>query len=455
MNRLLFSFIAPRCSQSIYTIRIQSIPWNSSNLSRQCSSLIRLPSIMPITSHRKYASDPRPKASQVTNSDEWITSSSPSIKSDKQIKSKVIDLASATTSTSQPFCDPPIKTDDFDSKHTFKETEQEVAILPTDLNKNATVSFKQLCDYYTRLSKKNLTILVASTAAYGFIVAPLAIDIPLLACVTIGTVLTSASANTVNQLMEIPYDAQMKRTRNRVLVLGQMSYRHAIGFASVTLISGVTLLTLGCNPLTGILGLSNFLLYTCVYTPMKRKHIINTWLGSIVGAIPPVMGWTACTGSIDSGKIKLFVLSSGECAILLAFLLYAWQFPHFNSLSWNIRQEYDRAGYKMMCVSHEQLCLRTSLRYSIMILLSCSFVAPLIDMTTWSFAIDTLPVNLYLIYLSYKFYRNRDAQSSRKLFRYSLIHLPLLFTLMVIHRQVKTQNHPITPSRSDLIPLAI
>jgi len=129
-----------------------------------------------------------------------------------------------------------------DSKHTFKETEQDVVILPTDLNKNAQVSLKQLCDYYTRLSKKNLTsmkknlnfflkinrsvlffiVLVATTAAYGFIVAPLPVNIPLLVCATLGTVLTSASANTINQLMEIPYDAQMKRTRNRVLVLGQM-----------------------------------------------------------------------------------------------------------------------------------------------------------------------------------------------------------------------------------------
>lgn len=95
------------------------------------------------------------------------------------------------------------------------------------------------------------------------------------------------------------------------------SYRHAIGFASVTLISGVTILTLGCNPLTGALGLSNFLLYTCVYTPMKRKHIINTWLGSIVGAIPPVMGWTACTGSIDSGSCAVDLsLFDGERRML-------------------------------------------------------------------------------------------------------------------------------------------
>jgi protoheme IX farnesyltransferase len=107
----------------------------------------------------------------------------------------------------------------------------------------------------------------------------------------------------------------------------------------------------------------------------------------------------------------------------------------------------------MMCVSHERLCLITSLRYSIMIFLSCSFIAPAIDMTTWLFAFDTLPVNFYLIYLSYKFYRNPDAQSSRKLFRYSLIHLPLLFTLMVLHRQIKTQNHITSSSRDELIPV--
>ncbi|CAF4107088.1 unnamed protein product [Rotaria sordida] len=300
MNRLLVSFMVPRYGQIIHTIRIQSIQLFSSNLSRQYSSIIRLPTITSLIYHQRYASVPRPKISQVTNSDEWLTSSTSSTKQNEKTNSSIIDLTKSITS--QPFCDPPIKTNDIDSKHTFKETEQELVILPTDLNSNAHISLKQLCDYYTKLSKKNLTILVATTAAYGFAIAPLPINIPLLACVTLGTVLTSASANTINQLMEIPYDAQMKRTRNRVLVLGQISYRHATGFAAVTLISGVTILTLGCNPLTGILGLSNFLLYTCIYTPMKRKHIINTWIGSIVGAIPPVMGWTACTGSIDSGN---------------------------------------------------------------------------------------------------------------------------------------------------------
>ncbi|CAF0957578.1 unnamed protein product [Didymodactylos carnosus] len=345
----------------------------------------------------------------------------------EKANNSIIDTSS---SHDQPFCDPPLKNDS-----TIKENPQYIAILEPDLKPGEKLSLGKLLDYYTRLGKKNLTILVASTTAYGFIVAPLPISIPLLVCATVGTVLTSASANTVNQLLEIPYDAQMKRTKNRVLVLGQVSYKHAVGFAAVSLISGVGLLTFGCNTLTGLLGLINFLLYTAVYTPMKRIHIVNTWLGSIVGAIPPVMGWVASTGTIDSG------------ALVLAYLLYAWQFPHFNSLSWNIRTEYGRAGYKMMCVSHERLCLITSLRYSIMITLCCSLLTPYIDMTTWLFAFDTLPINLYLIYLSYDFYKKQDSQSSRRLFRYSLIHLPLLLTLMVIHRKVKMSISPPSSSK--------
>ena len=149
-------------------------------------------------------------------------------------------------------------------------------------------------------------------------------------------------------------------------------------------------------------------------------------------------------------KKSVWFISGG---LLVAFLLYAWQFPHFNSLSWNIRQEYGRAGYKMMCVTHERLCVVTSLRYSVMILLASSIVAPAIDMTTWLFAVDSLPVNAYFVYLSYQFYRQRDAQSSRKLFRYSLIHLPLLFTLMVLHRQMKSEPQAETSSTNEQIPV--
>ena len=119
----------------------------------------------------------------------------------------------------------------------------------------------------------------------------------LMAATLLGTGLTSASATTINQFLEIPFDSQMKRTQNRPLVLGRISSLHSCGFAAVTGVAGLTLLSYA-NPLTAALGATNLLLYSFIYTPMKRAHIANTWVGAIVGAIPPVMGYTAVNNCI-------------------------------------------------------------------------------------------------------------------------------------------------------------
>ncbi|KAF4519748.1 hypothetical protein B566_EDAN010341 [Ephemera danica] len=298
----------------------------------------------------------------------------------------------------------------------------------------------KLPQQYLRLSKIRLTGLVVITTVAGYVLAPAPFHLPTLAMVAIGTGLTSCAANAINQFLEVPFDAQMSRTKSRVLVLHNVSPVHAVGFALAAGSIGLTILYTGVNGLTCALGAANLLLYTCIYTPLKRISILNTWVGSVVGALPPVMGWTACTGDLGAG------------AILLAGLLYAWQFPHFNALSWNLRPDYSRAGYRMMSVTHPgkihevgfgtptecndvpELCRRTALRYSVAIMgLSCA--APLLDVTTWTFAIDSLPVNAYLVYLAWRFYKESDSKSSRKLFRYSLIHLPALLALLLISKK--------------------
>ena len=99
----------------------------------------------------------------------------------------------------------------------------------------------------------------------------------------------------------MPYDSQMNRTKDRVLVRGNLTPFHAFGFATCSGLLGLTTLYFLANPLTAALGASSLLLYTAVYTPMKRLSALNTWIGSVVGAIPPLMGWTAMTGQIDLG----------------------------------------------------------------------------------------------------------------------------------------------------------
>ena len=181
------------------------------------------------------------------------------------------------------------------------------------------------------------------------------------------------------------------------------------------------------NPVTTALGMANVLLYAGVYTPLKRHTIVNTWVGSVVGAIPPLMGWAACTG----GPL-------GPGAGVLAAILYSWQFAHFNALSWGLRGDYARAGYKMMAVSNPALCKRVALRYSLATIPICS-AAPVCGLTTWLFALDSLPVNLWLVVLAWRFYRGRDqktdAKAARRLFQYSLLHLPVLMALLLINKK--------------------
>ncbi|XP_059126898.1 protoheme IX farnesyltransferase, mitochondrial [Peromyscus eremicus] len=273
-----------------------------------------------------------------------------------------------------------------------------------------------------RLSKIKLTALVVSTTSAGFALAPGPFDWPCFLLTSLGTGLASCAANSINQFFEVPFDSNMNRTKNRPLVRGQISPLLAVSFATCCAVPGVALLTWGVNPLTGALGVFNIFLYTCCYTPLKRISIANTWVGAVVGAIPPVMGWTAATGSLDAG------------ALLLGGILYSWQFPHFNALSWGLREDYSRGGYCMMSVTHPALCRRVALRHCLA-LIALSTAAPALDITTWAFPIISLPINLYISYLGFRFYVDADRRSSRKLFFCSLWHLPLLLLLMLTCKQ--------------------
>ena len=135
----------------------------------------------------------------------------------------------------------------------------------------------------------------------GFYMAvPSTMDYSLLAWTLMGTSLTSGSAASWNHFLEVPFDSQMKRTQDRPLVQRAISPLHAATFALVSGTVGITILATCVNPLTAILGGLNLCLYSFIYTPMKRVHIANTWIGAVVGAIPPVMGFTAVNNAIGN-----------------------------------------------------------------------------------------------------------------------------------------------------------
>lgn len=277
-----------------------------------------------------------------------------------------------------------------------------------------------LISAYLQLSKCRLTALITSTTMGGLVMSPtLASVSPALfgSCVA-GTALLSASACACNNIIERQFDGQMRRTQSRVLPVGRLTPNHACLFAGTTAVAGLGILCLCCNHLTSGLGFLNIALYAGVYTPMKRMHHSCTWVGAIVGAIPPLMGYAAATGRLDAA------------ACVLGGLLFSWQFPHFNALSWNLREDYKNAGYKIMCVTNEGLCRRTTLRHSIILIFLCQLAAPLTELTTWTFSAISAPLNLGMLILGWKFYSKPDSKNARLLFRYTLAYLPLLMVFM-------------------------
>lgn len=271
---------------------------------------------------------------------------------------------------------------------------------------------------YLGLAKSRLTILVVLTAMAGFAFNPVSGSVVSLAALTAGTFLCSASANACNQVMEAPFDAQMDRCKQRVMVRHLVSPLHGLMFSVTCGVLGTAVLY-SVNPLTAALGCANILLYAGVYTTMKRYTVANTWVGSVVGAIPPAMGWAAASGTLDSGALAL-------CA-----LLYFWQFPHFNSLSHNVRQDYCRAGYHMMSVTNTAQNAAVSLRNTIALIPLC-IAMPFTGISHCSFSFYSIPINIYFSYLAWNFYKSPNKNSARELFRFSLVYLPILFGFLAI-----------------------
>ncbi|RAL63303.1 hypothetical protein DID88_004379 [Monilinia fructigena] len=260
---------------------------------------------------------------------------------------------------------------------------------------------------------------------------------------TTGTALCAASANTLNMLYEPKFDAQMSRTRNRPLVRKLISPGGALLFAIASGIVGVGGLYYGVNPTTALLGALNIGLYAGVYTPLKRITVFNTWIGAIVGGIPPLMGWTAAAGQASSHLSSsstpewqdLLLGPDSAGGWLLAGLLVAWQLAHFMSLSWSIRHEYKGAGYRMLCWVNPAMNGRVALRYSILCIPLCIGLC-YANVTEWTFAAASMPVNIWLVREAYKFWKYEGQKgSAKKLFWASVWHLPVVLVLAMVEKK--------------------
>ncbi|KAI4106971.1 MAG: hypothetical protein L6R37_001864 [Teloschistes peruensis] len=310
-------------------------------------------------------------------------------------------------------------------------------------------SIRRSISLYLSLSKPRLSFLIVLTTAAAYslypvpaLLLPEATTSPSLSALTLvflgsGTALCSASANALNMLMEPEHDAKMSRTRNRPLVRGYVGKRGALAFAAVAGLAGIGGLYFGVNPTVAFLGGFNIFLYAGVYTPLKRLSVLNTWVGAVVGGIPPLMGWAAAAGQSATGSGNWQELLFREDSIggwLLAAFLYAWQFPHFNALSWTIRDEYKHAGYRMLAWVNPRMNGRVAFRYALVSFPICGALW-WFGITDQGFLVTSSIVNLWIVREAWKFWR-RDGYkgSARGLFWAGVWHLPVVMVLAMAHK---------------------
>src|SRR5437016_6672346 len=194
----------------------------------------------------------------------------------------------------------------------------------------------RLRDYYT-LTKPEVNLLILMTTSAGYYLGSEGeFKIGRLVSTLIGTLLVASGTATLNQFMERRYDAQMRRTANRPLVSGRLSAREAFWFGILLSVAGGLYLALAVNTLAALLAVSTLLSYLLVYTPLKRKTPLCTALGAIPGAMPTLIGWAGASAGI------------GRQAWLLFAILFLWQFPHFLAIDLMYRDDYSRAGFRML-----------------------------------------------------------------------------------------------------------
>lgn len=274
------------------------------------------------------------------------------------------------------------------------------------------------------LAKPRLSALVLFSTLTGYAVAARgAIDVIQAFHVLVGTALVAAGANAFNQVIERELDARMLRTRSRPLPTQRVTTSEATRFAALTSAAGILQLLLGVNLLTAFLGAVTLAAYVFVYTPLKRITIHNTLVGAVVGALPPLMGWTAARNALDSG------------AWSLAAILFVWQLPHFFAIAWMYRRDYARGGYRMLSVADESGWLtRIQVAILSLLLIPVSLMPAVVGIAGRTYFHVALVLGV--TYFATCVWSPRADQDvcARRSFYASIIYLPGLLAALLMNR---------------------
>jgi heme o synthase len=277
---------------------------------------------------------------------------------------------------------------------------------------------------YLSLTKPRLVLLVLVTVAVGYLLGARGGAQPSTLLITLlGTALVAGGAGALNQWLERDRDAMMRRTAGRALPGGRLTSGEAVCFGLVLGLLGTFLLALGTNHLAASVALITFLLYVFIYTPLKPLTTLNTVVGAVPGALPPLIGWGAATGRLGIEAWSLFLI------------VFLWQFPHFLAIAWIYRDDYRRAGFRMLTARDDRGRMTGCQAVSYALALIPAGLLPATIGLAGGRLYFTGALTLGLLYVTAAawFWRDASDQGARRLLRTSFVYLPAILLLLLLN----------------------
>ncbi|MBI1318863.1 MAG: protoheme IX farnesyltransferase [Candidatus Hydrogenedens sp.] len=279
---------------------------------------------------------------------------------------------------------------------------------------------------YVDLTKPRILTMVLVTGALGYCLPAHGVfPIDRFLFMLLGTGLSSAGAGAFNHFLEREIDKGMDRTKNRPLPSGTLLPWQALMVGIACSLAGVGILWYFVNGLSALLAASTIVLYAIIYTPMKRVSWLNTPIGAIPGAIPPMIGWAAATGSLEFGAWVLFAI------------LFLWQHPHFYAIAWMFKDDYARAGFKMLPVvaPDGKATFRQSWAAAL-VLIPVSLWPTFVQMTGWLYFLGAFIIGIWFLSACVRWRISGSVLDARRVLRVSVIYLPVLLLLILVDAMV-------------------
>jgi protoheme IX farnesyltransferase len=302
----------------------------------------------------------------------------------------------------------------------MKATTMQPALTP--VARPAVLTRSRIADY-VELTKPRIALLVLFTVIIGaFLAGGVAADVWLVFHTVLGTTLVAAGASALNQYLERRPDSRMRRTQRRPLPSGRLRPFEALAFGvSLGIVGIIYLAALLPHMLAAVVAAVTFLTYVFVYTPLKRITTLNTLVGAVPGALPPLIGWAAVRGTIDMAGVGLFLI------------IFFWQVPHFLAIAWIYREDYARGGFQMLPVADRDggLTARNMVLYCLA-LVPASLIPFVTGVVGAIYLIGAVVLGLLFLASTIGFWREANDAHARRVLRGSLIYLPAIMMLLLV-----------------------